>query len=288
MSTLYSPTTHGFSERLTVIDRAQVALLRELASSADLRLALKGGMAMRAVFGSMRLTKDIDFDRDPTMSMAALKAQLKKALSRAAQVAGLREPDVSFTKTTEVTVRARLAGKTASGDDARFDVEVSGRNLPIQAYRRSELVCPPNDYGIAPFYAETYSNDMLAAMKVLAVLADMRNVPRDIYDLVDLIHAGANPVAILAKRTPDELATLKVDVLGKLSQISYELAVQELMPYIPPAIAKQIDRASWEDRILMVSEKVEAWISAASSPPPPGEPGSGGIPSSTPARKSRP
>lgn len=51
MCTLNSPTNHGFRKRLTVIDRAQVALLCELTSLADRRLALKGVAAMRAVFG---------------------------------------------------------------------------------------------------------------------------------------------------------------------------------------------------------------------------------------------
>jgi len=54
-------------------------MLRDLAS-ADARLILKGGMAMRVVVGSMRLTKDVDFDspfqRD--MSLKELRVSNQK------------------------------------------------------------------------------------------------------------------------------------------------------------------------------------------------------------------
>ncbi len=67
MSALYDPRERGFPEAFTTIDRAQVAMLRDLAS-ADTRLILKGGMAMRVVVGSMRLTKGVDFDRAAEVS----------------------------------------------------------------------------------------------------------------------------------------------------------------------------------------------------------------------------
>ena len=42
---------------MCAIDRCQVGLLRALATQYSARLYLKGGMAMRALFGSLRLTK---------------------------------------------------------------------------------------------------------------------------------------------------------------------------------------------------------------------------------------
>lgn len=263
MSTFYSPSDKGFSERLSTIDRAQVALLRELSGHKDLRLALKGGMAMRVAFGSMRLTKDIDFDRDPSLSTDAVKNQLKRGLLSAAQAAGMRNAAVEITKASDVTVRARLAGKTHSGVDVRFEVEVSGRTYPVKEHGRMEMVHPPSSYGIAAFPVLTYTNDMMAAMKVLAVLADMRNVPRDVFDLNDLIGAGVNPVSILSTVAAEKLAALKVDALAKLEQINFDLARQELLPYLPPSLAEEIDEAVWDGYLLNVSEKLESWIAAA-------------------------
>ncbi|MFM9970103.1 MAG: nucleotidyl transferase AbiEii/AbiGii toxin family protein, partial [Burkholderiales bacterium] len=85
MTTIYSPLEKGFDERLAIIDRCQIALLREIVGQFGAgRLFLKGGMAMRAVFGGMRLTKDIDFDRDPTQSLDSAKGGLRRSMVRAA------------------------------------------------------------------------------------------------------------------------------------------------------------------------------------------------------------
>ena len=54
---MYDPASEGFSARMCAIDRCQVGLLRTLATQYSARLYLKGGMAMRALFGSLRLTK---------------------------------------------------------------------------------------------------------------------------------------------------------------------------------------------------------------------------------------
>jgi predicted nucleotidyltransferase component of viral defense system len=51
MATIYKPSDRGFDERLTSIDRCQIALLREVVGQYGQRLVLKGGMAMRAVLG---------------------------------------------------------------------------------------------------------------------------------------------------------------------------------------------------------------------------------------------
>ncbi len=108
MSALYSPSEKGFDDRLTAIDRCQVALLREIVGQYGPRLVLKGGMAMRAIFGSMRLTKDIDFDREPSLSLESAKNGLPKTLIRAAAVAGIRRPQAEITKLTATTIRTRL------------------------------------------------------------------------------------------------------------------------------------------------------------------------------------
>ena len=129
MSAIYSPTEKGFDERLTAIDRCQVALLREIVGQYGQRLVLKGGMAMRAIFGSMRLTKDIDFDREASLSLDSAKNGLPRALIRAASVAGIRRPEAEITKLTATTIRARLAGETQGGVALRFEVEVSGRGV---------------------------------------------------------------------------------------------------------------------------------------------------------------
>lgn len=95
MSYLYDPKERSFSEVLSAIDRCQIATLRELANSTDGRLILKGGMAMRVAVGSMRFTKDVDFDRADGVSTASVQSSIKRVLQCAAQSAGLPSPGPS-------------------------------------------------------------------------------------------------------------------------------------------------------------------------------------------------
>lgn len=77
---------------MRAIDCSQVGLLRALATRFGTRLFLKGGMAMRVPFGSLRLTKDIDFERDPTLPKASLRKTLPRALNAAALAGALQGP----------------------------------------------------------------------------------------------------------------------------------------------------------------------------------------------------
>ena len=263
MANLYAPSEKGFDPGLEAIDRCQVALLRELAGDLGNRLILKGGMAMRAAFGSIRLTKDIDFDRDETISQATLKKGLAKLLVRAARTAGIREPKAQITKDTKTTVRARLQGFIGENTAVRFDVEVSGRGAPSAENVRVEIVVPPPRYSMAPFPVATYTIETLAAMKVGAALSDQRHAPRDLYDLRDLIWAGADPVKLLAKQRADILQDFSSHALGKLEMLTYEMAQQELLPFLPVAERAALTQDAWLDATLMVAGKMQEWCEAA-------------------------
>ncbi len=263
MTTIYDPAESGFDERLGRIDRCQIALLREIAAAYGPRLTLKGGMAMRAVFGSMRLTRDIDFDRDPSVSLNSAKKAVPKALMRAATNAGMRRSSAEVTKSTGTTIRVRLVGHSSSGVELRFEVEVSGRGALAGAHRRAETVVPPPGYGMAPFTVETYSNEMLAAMKIGAAMADARNVPRDLYDLADLAQAGANPASILASRPAAVLAGIRERAFSKLDLVGYDRAREELLPYLPPTIRDALTEAAWVEKTLRVGEAIESWVADA-------------------------
>ena len=258
MSILYDPKDRGFSEALSLIDRCQIAMLRELAISTEGRLVLKGGMAMRVTVGSMRLTKDVDFDRADGVSTASVVGSVKKALHYAAQSAGMRGAEIDSGKRTDATVRMRLAGMLA-GESARFVVEVSGRNPPTRECQARVQVTPPPRYGIAPFVTTTYTHGMLAASKVMAVMSPNRNVPRDVYDLNDL--AASNPEPILLARTSREaLRTIRDNVLEKVCAIDFVMAQQELLPFIPPDQRDALTHARWEEMTLSVAQAVQKWV----------------------------
>lgn len=264
MATIYDPTSLGFDERLSQIDRCQIALIRAILGQYGAgRLFLKGGMAMRAVIGSMRLTKDIDFDRAPSLSLNSARNGLLRTLGAAAANAGIRQAEAAITKASETTIRARLSGLSPGGVALRFEVEVSGRGNLDARHQRKETVVPPPSYGMAPFVIETYTADMLAAMKTAAALAPVRNVPRDIHDLFDLAGAGADPSTILAELPAAKLDALRGSALAKLEGISFDLAREELLPYLPAAARASLDDARWTEMVLHVAEKIEAWVQAA-------------------------
>lgn len=263
MASLYTPSERGFDARLEAIDHCQIGLLRELSSNAGARLTLKGGMAMRAAFGSMRLTKDIDFDRDPTISQDALKKNLERSLLRAANITKIASPKVKVTKDSGTTLRVRLEGALSGKTDVRFDVEVSGRTPPAATNLRSVIVAPPARYAMAPFPVTTYTDQALAAMKISAALSAQRNAPRDLYDLRDLIWAHTDPTALLADQDVDVLKDLSERALGKLELITFQLAEQELLPYLPPAERQAINEDGWVEMTLMVADTIQGWCNDA-------------------------
>ena len=265
MSSIYDPQSRGFPEAFAAIDRAQIAMLRDLAS-ADARLILRNGMAMRVVVGSMRLTKDVDFDRAADVSTNAVKASVRKALTRGAQSARLLGSQVDELKVTAITVRMRLAG-TASGTPVKFVVEVSGRSIPPGGSHARVTVTPPPRYGIAPFVVAAYTHDMLAASKVAALMSPNRNVPRDLHDLHEL--AAATPDRLLGDLfEPEALRGWRDAALSKAVGITFDQAREELLPYLPPDVRESITPAAWEEMTLAVAGRVEQWLDGAAHRPP--------------------
>ena len=258
MSILYDPKDRGFPEALSIIDRCQIAMLRELANATNGRLVLKGGMAMRVAVGSMRLTQDVDFDRAEGVSTASVQSSVKKALQHAAQSAGMRGAEIDPGKSTQTTVRMRLAGRVA-GASVRFVVEVSGRNpVPKECQARVQ-VTPPSRYGIAPFVVTTYTHAMLAASKVMAVMSANRNVPRDVYDLSNLLAADPEPI-LAARISREALQAIQISVLDKICAIDFAMAQQQLLPYIPPDQRDALNQVRWEEMTLNVAQTLQKWV----------------------------
>ena len=230
---------------------------------------------MRAVFGSMRLTRDIDFDRTPSLSNSSLRGGLVSTLTVAAANAGISQPAAEITKSSDTTVRARLTGRGPGADQLRFEVEVSGRRVPDVRYLRRETVIPPATYGMAPFLIESYTGNMLAAQKIGAAMSAARNAPRDIYDLFDLMTAGVDPAPSLTEQPASKIAALRGGVLAKLDLVTFNHAREELLPYLPPATRETIDAERWMEYVLHVAEAIERWVEAAldqQRPAPAGKP----------------
>jgi|SRR5580700_2623369 predicted nucleotidyltransferase component of viral defense system len=79
----------GFSDEAYARDLCQLQFLAQLMRQGAGRFILKGGMAMRALYRSTRLTKDIDFDCEDSVPTQSMRAQIPKALALAGRAASL-------------------------------------------------------------------------------------------------------------------------------------------------------------------------------------------------------
>ncbi|MGH8138875.1 MAG: nucleotidyl transferase AbiEii/AbiGii toxin family protein [Steroidobacteraceae bacterium] len=241
-----------------------MAFLSSLMRQGADRYILKGGMAMRALYGSARLTKDVDFDCADSISDRSLATRIPNALEQAARSAGIVEQKVARTKTGERASRWRLTGHTRDGTAVTWEVELSRRGVPDARFVETRTIQPPYEYTIAPFVARVYGEAAMAAGKVNALLSDNRSVPRDVYDLADLVRRAASPVPLWIEHLTRENLKRKRDaVLPKVTLINFPLANAELLPYIARDIRATIDERRWGDLQLEVVEGVGRWFKEA-------------------------
>ena len=259
-----SAKTLGFADEAEARDRCQLQFLAQLMRQGASRFVLKGGMAMRALYGSARLTKDIDFDCEDSVSPQSMKSQMPKALEQAARAAGLVGIKITQTKAGALASKWRLDARHASGQPITFDVEISRRGVPGDAHVMTRTVQAPYEYRIPPFVVRVYTAAAMAAGKVNALLSENRNVPRDVYDLYDLAQQGANPTSLWIEHVPREVLQRKRDaVWAKVDGIRFEQAFDELLPYIPPALRATIDQQRWDGMRTDVAAHVDKWLEAA-------------------------
>jgi predicted nucleotidyltransferase component of viral defense system len=254
----------GFSAEAEVRDRCQMQFLAQLMRQGAARFILKGGMAMRAIYGSARLTKDIDFDCENSVSAASMKAQMPKALEHVARSTGLVNPAVVQTKAGDLASKWRLDGSVAGGVRMALEVEISRRGVPGDDYVTTMTVHAPFEYRISAFVVRVYTDAAMAAGKVNALLSENRAVPRDVYDLYELAQQGADPSALWSAQLPREVLTRKRELVwAKVDGIRFEQAYAELLPYMPPDLRATIDEARWDGMRTDVADQVVKWLDTA-------------------------
>jgi predicted nucleotidyltransferase component of viral defense system len=254
----------GFGLEAELRDRTQMQFVASLMRQGASRFILKGGMAMRALYGSVRLTKDVDFDCEGTVSQQSMQSHLPKALLQAARIAGLTGIDVTQTKKANLSNRWRVRGATGAGLHVTWEVEISRRGIPPAQFIETRRFEVPAAYRLPNFTVRVYGPAAMAGGKVNALLSDNRSVPRDVYDLHELIRQQADPTLLWIQRVSRKVLQSKRKlVTAKIDRIGFDLANAELLPYIAPDIRAMIDAARWDEIRLEVAEQVEHWIAQA-------------------------
>ena len=285
--------------QLAVVREAlQARLLVELMGNAmHKELVLKGGMAMRAVHGSVRYTKDIDLDADLRHSKERVQGIVNRSIDRAIGSGLIANARVSEPKQTETTLRWKIVG-TQPGSDAPM-------NLTVEVSRRATVanghiieVPLPDAYGggASGVRVQVLDSEAIAVTKVLALTDPKRMAPRDLYDLYVLIEANvSDPTHLLASlpNASERLPQAMAELWPKIEAMSYAQFRTDVTPYLPESVAAAIDEDSFDDMRLKVGACVEKWLKSATeaSITPPGIQGgllaavSGQTPSPTPQPK---
>ena len=183
-----------------------------------------------------------NFDCEDSISDRSLATRIPNALEQAARAAGIVEQKIDRTKSGERASRWRLVGRTRDGIAVTWEVELSRRGVPDARFVETRTIQPPYEYTIAPFVARVYGETAMAAAKVNALLSDNRSVPRDVFDLAELVRRGASPVPLWIEHLSRENLYRKRDaVLPKVTLIDFPLANAELLPYLARDIRATID-----------------------------------------------
>ena len=113
-------------------------------------------------------------------------------------------------------------------------------------------------FGVSGFDAHA-----MAASKVGALHSANRSVPRDIFDLSDLIAQGAKPAPLLGLADRQWLKAISGTTIEKAGAIGWDRAREEVIPYLPQSVRSAFDAAVWEDMCLHVARTVDAWLKDA-------------------------
>lgn len=242
----------------------QAKLLVELMSNAvHQELVLKGGLAMRAVLGSTRFTKDIDLDAVTEASVARIQGIVRRSITRVVRQSGLIESaQVSEPKQTETTLRWKVNG-LAPGSKRPLNLTVEVSRRPWAApFRTQELdLSPEFAGGSARGRVLVLDAQALAVCKVLALTDPKRDAPRDLFDLGILVETGVeDPFQLLATQPAFRLQEVLDELWGKVESMGYDRFRTEVAPYLPPETAAAITLMVYEQMQMTVAENVEMWL----------------------------
>lgn len=246
----------------------QARLLVELMSqAAHKELVLKGGLALRAVVGSTRYTKDIDLDAVGPASEARLQGIVRRALDRITKQPGLIEDAVwSEPKQTGTTLRWKVNGLApGTTRPIALTVEISRRPWPANFQTKEVVLSQDFAGGVArDGRVVTLDEQALTVCKVLALTDPKRDAVRDLFDLGVLLETPLeDPVKLLATQDRARLQSALDELWAKVEKMDYARFKQDVAPYLLPATVDAISEEDYEEMRVNVAERVEQWLEAA-------------------------
>ena len=168
-----------------LLQRVQARFLKELFHASKGGFVLKGGMAISALFGPSRLTRDVDLDfpSEAKRTADSLHNQVKRALNQALRGTGVLEVRISEPGKAELSPKWKVSGRAPTGEPFHMKVEVSRRPPPPGQVRQA-VISGVASFGLGTYYVDLYDERTLVAMmkeRVSKALADVldRHVLRE-------------------------------------------------------------------------------------------------------------
>jgi len=240
-------------------------LIREFFLKKGSGFVLKGGGAMRTLYGEQRLTKDIDLDfTNPKRTPEALHGTVKRAIAGAARGLPLQNLTISNPGKSELSPRWKINFGDSRGERFHVEVEVSrdpSRSAPGAVVQKR--FSPEAAKGLGLYWVDIYDEPALIATKLAALLG--REAPRDVYDL-DLLIAAASPPSSkqlqwVIKRAGLKDQELLQTVAARLQALTWDRFLSDLRDSLPAHIADRMDEAEWsamKARVAGYAERVFA------------------------------
>jgi len=226
-------------------------------------IVLKGGLALRAVYGQRRSTVDIDLDQDRRRSLSHLQKIIRKAIQSAIRGSEFSALEISEPKQTDTVARWKLSGKLADGRPQHMTIEVSRRNeinrADLHTIHLRDLALPGHG---TPGKIDTYTVSTLSRHKVMALLNTNRHAPRDIYDLSCLFDNPDvnNPLQGLEI---NQLHDMQSELWDRLDSFTWPEFQDQVVTQLDANEAEAFNKDSFEEIKLTVGEGIDTWIKQA-------------------------
>jgi predicted nucleotidyltransferase component of viral defense system len=218
-------------------------------------VVLKGGMALRALFGSQRYTKDIDLAQDRSHSLGSLQRLMRAAIADATK-GMLHNLVVTEPKQTDTVARWKVHGNTAAGTHIGLTIEVSRRGYPREHVLAKSFQAP----GKPAVTIDVYDAEALAASKVFALASDNRVAARDLLDLDLLIKMDVHPSPALFASITDRPAFIK-QIWDKIELMTWHQFQNDVLPYMDVSARSRYTEDSFAEMQILVGTEVERWLS---------------------------
>lgn len=260
----------GLPEDQIVRDLVQSRLISAVFSqNVSNRLALKGGFAMQMYSAVKRSTRDIDLQSDPKVPMASVARIVREGIAAALTAGFIENAVVSDPKQTETVQRWKIQGTVAGGvSSVNLTIEVSRRGMPKDDLLVKHDFVPPMESGARPAVVTVFSPAQMFVSKMAALASPNRVAARDVWDINDLFDVIATmriepPIALIAEFGTDRLLEMQKAIDEKLESITWDMAKEQLMPFLPRSVAETFDKNMWELMCARVSVDLGQWIEQA-------------------------